>query len=334
MPGFPSYSLGNLCRSLQIKIEGRHRASGDALATVKLMELLMQKDPETIAYHSRGEMDQVLLPEKMQRERIGRLPEECGVYYFYDDRKQLIYVGKSKNIRQRVLTHFQHSDGRKAEKMRTRIADVDFELTGSELVALLKESEEIKMHQPEFNRSQKKHSFYFSLVNSYDSLGYLNIRAEKLRSGVPAVGAYATLVEARRALHRLSDKFFLCDKLCGLDAHDQSCFKYKLHQCRGACCGAEPPESYNQRVETALRSFDFRDQNMLILDKGRKPHEKSVVLIEDTRYKGYGYADMEAIGNDMDLLRESVMSLRDNRDAPRIIKGYLRKNKVWRIIRF
>lgn len=334
IPGYPSYSLGNLCRSLNIEIKGRHRAAGDALATTKLFELLLQNDRKTIYELSKGEMEGLIFPDNLSKEKIKTLPEDCGVYYFYNDSKELIYIGKSKNIRQRVLSHFNNKNSTKAEKMRMQIADIDFELTGSELIALLKESEEIKLNQPVFNRSQKKYSYYFSLLNEYDANGFLTLRAEKLKNGVPSFGAYSSMEEAKRALRKLVEKFFLCEKICGLESSDGSCFKYKLHQCRGACCGKETAEDYNKRVATALRSFDFKDTNLLILDKGRKPNEKSVVLIEDTKYKGYGFADMETVGHDLELLKESVMSFKDNRDAPRIIKGFLHKHKVWRKIRF
>lgn len=136
MPGHKSYSLGNICRDLGIIIEGRHRAAGDAMATVKLFELLLKISGNDFknANASNGNNNPML----------NKVPADTGVYYFTDSEGRLIYIGKSINIRQRVTQHMGNTGGMKAVEMRQKIADISFELTGSELIAMLLESEEIK----------------------------------------------------------------------------------------------------------------------------------------------------------------------------------------------
>ncbi|MBW1792160.1 MAG: GIY-YIG nuclease family protein, partial [Deltaproteobacteria bacterium] len=149
-PGHKSYSLGKICKELGIEIQDRHRAAGDALATVKLFELLRDNqngvDGLNIISEPSGRYKN--LNENLVVEDIQKLPEGCGTYYFFDEKQQLLYIGKSKNIRHRVLAHLGNASSKRAIEMKQRIHSISYELTGSELIALLKESKEIKAQKP------------------------------------------------------------------------------------------------------------------------------------------------------------------------------------------
>ncbi len=99
---------------------------------------------------------------------IKNLPEETGLYYFYNDNNELIYIGKSKNIKSRVISHINNSNSKRAAQMRQLIADIDYELTGSELVALLKEYNEIRNKKPLYNRKRTGKSIH-CLTDSNDN---------------------------------------------------------------------------------------------------------------------------------------------------------------------
>ena len=137
LPGRRSYSLGKLCNELGIIITDRHRAAGDALATVKLFEIL-QKVETNIRDLSLKSLNSNINPKV-----IKKLTNEPGVYYFYDADGKLIYVGKSIHIHDRVMSHLTNNRSKKALEMRNRIADIGFEKTGNELLSLLLESNEI-----------------------------------------------------------------------------------------------------------------------------------------------------------------------------------------------
>jgi DNA polymerase-3 subunit epsilon len=142
IPGHKSYSLGNICKDLRISINGRHRAAGDALATVKLFEILMAKDME-FSGSKPGLIKNTKVSKlnpKLEPNKIDSIPDEPGVYYFYNEKGDLIYIGKSRNLQQRVSTHLSNNTTNRSMEMRDLIADIDWELTGSELIALLKES--------------------------------------------------------------------------------------------------------------------------------------------------------------------------------------------------
>ncbi len=160
IPGKKSYSLGNLCDDLGIHINDRHRASGDALATVKLFELLLDINRQK-GINGINQNDYGVLHPNLDKSKILILPEETGVYYLYNDKQDVIYIGKSNNIKSRITTHLGPSKNKTSQKMRKEIADFSFEITGSELIALLLESEEIKKNKPIYNRAKKGYEAFW-----------------------------------------------------------------------------------------------------------------------------------------------------------------------------
>src|SRR6185503_8801055 len=112
-PGLHSYSLGNICSHLNIQIENRHRALGDAMATALLFEKCFHADSEGVIMSSLNRNSkEAILPPQLPREVFDSLPEKTGVYYFHDAKGKIIYVGKAINIRNRVYSHFTNSSAR------------------------------------------------------------------------------------------------------------------------------------------------------------------------------------------------------------------------------
>ena len=335
LPGMGSYSLGKLCKNLNIEINGRHRAAGDALATVKLFEMLIERDANNlIKKHFTNDILQFSIPKIIPNELIIPLPEKTGVYYFFDDEDNLIYIGKSNNIRSRVISHFNSNQTKKAIEMKQRIKRIDYELTGSELIALLKESEEIKQQLPLFNRAQRRSLFNFGIFAELELDGYIHLKARKIaRQQIPLVSFYS-LAEAKENLRRICDEYELCLKFCGLYPTEGSCFYHQIKRCHGACIGEEEPETYNQRVEQALDKYQFEDQNFIIIDKGRAVDEQCIVLVKSGKYMGYGYFDSRHDKITTDSANLYVEHKADNKDTRQIIRGYLKKKKVEKLIRF
>lgn len=328
IPGKRSYSLGNLCDEIGINIKDRHRASGDALATVKLFEILLSVDPSLT--------NQIVqqLPNGMPRNLLDRLPESTGIYYFYNEKNDVIYIGKSINIRERVLSHFYNQSGKRALEMKNQIHNIDFELTGSDLIAQLKESDEIKQIRPLFNRAQRRALTCYGIGSVIDENGYQSLRVIKNSSDNIPHASYNTKASAQQELETLTEKYFLCKKINGLYQTQGACFQHGLGICLGACLGKEDSESYNRRAREAIKQFEYIHQNMIILDKGRTMNEKSVVFIENGKYLGFGFIDLSYFNGSMDEFRDCIKEYSDNRDIQKIINGYLLKKKVERVIKF
>ena len=335
LPGFHSYSLGNLCDALGINNNARHRAAGDALATVELFKILLKKNNGIILPddpYARFSADS--LHPGLSVETIKLLPEKTGVYYLHDESGDVIYIGKSKNIRRRVLTHLGNPKVKRAVELKQKTADISYFITGSELVALLMESEEIKKHKPLYNRAQRKRRVSFGLYSYYDRKGYQRLMIKK-NSGIEVPAAsFETMKEATDALFRWVDEFELCQQLCGLYESSNGCFRYGLKQCKGACVGEEPAEEYNERVEELLKSLSCQFDNAVIIDKGKNKDDVSLVMIENGRYLGYGWMEKDNPVSSPDEFKEYIGFLEDNSDVRRIISRYLKNNKPEKIITY
>ncbi|MDA3942680.1 MAG: exonuclease domain-containing protein [Bacteroidetes bacterium] len=328
IPGLPSYSLGKLCQSINIKLENRHRALGDAMATARLFEMLcgISGEPEKLSLKGTH--------ANLNPTVIEKLPEAHGVYYFFDFSGKLIYVGKSVNIKSRVLQHLSNNSTRRAIEMKQNIADVDYRLTGNELVALLLESDEIKKQKPLYNRAQRRSLFNYGLYHYEDEKGYHRLRTAKTSDKQQPHYTYATANEARAHLFMLTERFQLCQGLNGLYPGNSACFQYQIGQCKGACCGQELPETYNLRVQEALDRYHFDHENFLIVEEGIAADQKAVVKIQHGVYKGFGFVPVEFLSHGYELADDCITTYPDNRDVRQIIQSYMRKHPKLKIIPF
>ena len=365
IPGQPSYSLGKLCSNIGIPLEGRHRAAGDARATAELFGRLLQitQQDEELAEAATanpvGTLTAVdanapagrrpagtpkspsprrvaavqeairtaLLPPLISPEKVASLPHATGVYYFHNEAGEVIYVGKSINIYKRIQQHFAVDvKQRKSLEFKNSIADITWELTGSELVALLYESHLIKQLKPAYNRAQRRSVFPAGIYLRTDEKGYKVLaygRADARNAEIPVI-ALANQYKAQGFLYHKVAKYNLCQKLCGLYKTQGACFDYQVHRCQGACVGEEAPETYNQRVEEAIESITYEHQSFVVIGEGRTEAEKSIVVVEHGRYLGFAFVDETFTARRLADFREAVTPYTDNKDIQQIIRQHLR----------
>ena len=333
LPEQPSHSLGKLVRALGIPMADRHRANGDAMATVKLFKMLLDKDisKKIVQQHIKFEIQKGIAPRLM--DIIDTLPSRTGVYYIHNEKGTLIYIGKSRNIKKRVNQHFTGTTS-KCKKIQAEVYTVTYEETGSELIALLKESEEIKINKPIHNRAQRKSIFQFALYSETDENGYLNLVLQKTDGRKKAITSYTSIQEGKNALFRITDTFKLCQKYTGLYQTKKECFQYKIKECDGACIGEISAEEYNERVKEFISKNSFENNSMILIDRGRNSSERSVVLIENGIYKGYAFYDLNYQITNIEILKNILIPMQNNRDTQNIIQSYIRKSKSLKIIKF
>ncbi|MCR5886184.1 GIY-YIG nuclease family protein [Hymenobacter sp. J193] len=368
MPGQPSYSLGKLCQNIGIPLNGRHRAAGDAGATAILFDRLLKISQQDEALRNptvspadtlaavdalapggkkpakqpsarkveavREAIRTALLPPNITPEKVSSLPQEAGVYYFHNEAGEVIYVGKSINIYKRIQQHFAVDyKSRKSIEFKNSISDITWELTGSELVALLYESHEIKRLKPLYNRAQRRSVFPAGIFLRTDDQGYKHLyygKADDHAQSHPLI-ALANQYKAKAFLFHKVSKFNLCQKLCDLYKTPGSCFDYQVHRCKGACLGLEPAEEYNKRVEEAVESFTYEHGSFVVLGRGRREDEKTLVVVENGRYLGFGYVDESFSARRFVDFKDAIKRYNDNKDVQQIIRQYLRtkhKDKV------
>lgn len=333
MPGLRSYSLGNLITHLKIQVENRHRALDDALATTILFEkiIAIEKGTDTMIDRVNLGIKETSLPKGITLEKLHDLPETCGVYYLHNEQGDVIYVGKSINIKKRIMDHFADKT-EKGKKIYDGVADISFEVTGSELVSLLLENHEIKTLKPRINKAQRAKYLAYVIYQFKDEEGYIRFGTAKnthhIRKKMPIVAEYQQLIYAKGALKYITKEYQLCGKKTGLEGGEGACFQYHIEECFGACLAEETVESYNERAQAAIDAMQITfQQNFILIDKGRAPDEQALILVENDAFVGFGYVAVDEAVEHIDDLKNYIKKYPNNADALRIIRMFLDEKK-------
>jgi len=331
IPEQNSYKLGKLCSALGIPITERHRANGDAIATVKLFQLLLDKDIEKsiITATIKQELKAKLAPKLA--DLIESMPNQTGVYYFHNTKGSIIYIGMSKDIKNSVNQHFTNTNA-KSKRIQTQVATVSYEVTGSELIALLKENEAIKRNKPKFNTALKHSPSLQALYHFTDTNGYINLKLDKLDGRKKPISSFSNRQDAKSFLFSCIEPYQLCKKLTGLEYTQKHCSNYILKKCEGACIQKESPKTYNARVKQLIRANSFENKSFVIVDKGRSIEEKSAIYIENGVFKGIAFFNLNFQIHNFEVLKTMITPMKNNREVQHILKSYLRKNKKIKIV--
>jgi DNA polymerase-3 subunit epsilon len=304
-PGLPSYSLGNLCRSLKINIENRHRAGGDATATVKLFEYMLSNGAMT-------HIDQMLkrssaehwLPMNLDKEVIDRLPSRPGVYYFHNNKDKIIYVGKAINLKKRVSSHFTQNDpDLKRQNFIRNIYKVSYKQCATELEAIVLESTEIKRLWPRYNKSQKQPMVKYALYAFEDNRGYIRLAIDKKKKNLPHLYNFNLLNEGLVLLKKMVEEFALDARLCFID---------KTPFTQKEINALEPPGIYNLKINKALDALSENLPTFVLVDEGIREEEKLCLLVEKGSFWGMGYLPKSFPVNNCSDLKNLLHPYADN----------------------
>jgi len=335
-PELKSYSLGNLIKHFNIKVSSRHRALEDARATTILFDKMIKSEAgqENIKKFVDGAIDLTKLPEGITKDFIKELPETAGVYYMYNEHGTPVYIGKSKNIKKRIIQHFGKVT-KKNEKMLQVVRTISCEETGSELVALLLESREIKTYNPEINRAQRRKVYPYFLHHYLDLHGYITFAITKTSAKNKQNKQILRYCTSRRSassyLRRTVKEFSLCDKLSALHPHDDhACIRVTTGDCFGACNKEELPQDYNERAVLGIQFLSkYFNENFILVVEGRTPTERAVVLVEDGNYQGYGYMEYDHLQYGVEEIKEAIHYVKDmSNECNMIIRHYLESTEA------
>ncbi len=327
IPGLFSYSLGRLCSSLDIPLVDRHRAEGDTDATVILFQRILSLDPDytTINSFLNARSKEATLPPHLDVNLINELPEQTGIYLFKDQKGKVIYAGKAKNIKQRVISHFYDKKNKEYALGQDTYA-IDYEITGNELIALLLEAEKIEKYYPKFNRAQKKPVAPYRIIQYTNRKGVIQLAIDRSKNTGHSLEVFYKRSDAIEQLERLCFDYQLCPRYCSLQSTSERCSHYRIKNCKGICHDKESVALYNMRVQQALVSLKKQKETYLIREKGRSVDEHSFVMIQNGIYKGFGYVHQSEQVSHFDDFEAYLTLQKHTYHTTKIIRGYLRKH--------
>jgi DNA polymerase-3 subunit epsilon len=289
-PEHRKHDLSTLIDRHGFTCDARHRAEGDADVLVQFLHHVEQEgDKEKV----KAMVDKVAgsssIPAQLKKELIDGLPETPGVYTFHGKDGEILYIGKSVNIRSRVMSHFSntHRDG-KEMKLWEEVEDITFESTVSDLGASLLELKKIKTEYPTYNRMSRRVKSMWYLEKFTNDNGYIafNLIPDSELLFEDLKNLYAVFKTKRQAvsyLNELAKEHKLCPKLIGAEAGKGICFSYQLGNCSGACAGKIESFIYNMKIEELFadrrfRVWPYKDKVTLkYYDKDRQKAEVFVI---------------------------------------------------------
>jgi DNA polymerase-3 subunit epsilon len=305
-PALPSYSLGNLCRHFNIIIENRHRAGGDATATAKLFDHILSNNGELHIRESlKKNSREQSLPAHLPKKEVEQLPYTPGVYYFHDEKGKVIYVGKARNIKYRVSSHFTHNGtGRQRQEFLRNIYSITYQECGTELMAFIMENIEIRKYWPKYNSSQKTFTPSFGLYMYEDMSGSYHLIIEKNKPNLKPLYTFNSMIEGTRLLNQLIAKF-------SLDSID---------------------DNYNHRVLEATDYLEKLLPTFAVMDDRSDADGRSCILIEKGRFYGMGYMPNDAAVYSAEELKSYLQVYPENDYIRGLVYQYVQKRPEKKLV--
>ena len=335
LPGLESYSLGKLSRNLGIELIGRHRAGGDAFATAKLFTILKNTDSKDLETFIKQDLNPQILHPNLDIAELDEIPDKTGVFKFYNEFNVLIFVGKSKYLRRRIEQHLKNNKSVKGAKLIKEITRIEYEITGSEFISNLIETNLVKEHKPLYNPPIKKIRFSHGIFKYFDEIGYqrffIGLTSKFTES--PLVG-FNSKKDAVSFLENKIEEFELCQKLCDLYTSNSSCFQYSVKECRGACIKEESYEFYNLRATSMLKNITSSSESYYIVESGRHKGEKSILLVENGSLVGYGYVPFHSQFSPIEKWRNLIDQIIVHDDLDTLFVQYVRSNSSLHIVKY
>ena len=298
---YPQHSKHNLDALIErhgLNVSNRHRALGDVRITWEFFEKTRLEFPaEILGQAIQKQLKQPSLPPGLSQDQIDALPNAPGVYLFFGENDAVLYVGKSTDIRTRVLSHFSAGNRvYKGVRLSQQVRRIDFMETAGELGALLLEARLIKELAPIHNRRLRRSKDLFTLrlvqKNQHVTTSVEIISMEAVGpEDIPSLyGMFRSRREAEKSLLEIIRDHGLCTRVLGLEKGSGACFGYQIKKCKGACVGKEPLALHQVRLTMALaelkmRSWPFKGP-VGIREKSSTEDRTEIHVIDHWRHLG------------------------------------------------
>ncbi|MGH8204266.1 MAG: exonuclease domain-containing protein, partial [Steroidobacteraceae bacterium] len=241
-PGERGHNLDAVMSRHGIACDARHRALGDAKVLADFLRIARERWPaEELAGIVTRLTGSSRLPPQLDPSLADALPESPGVYLFYGEGDELLYVGKAANLATRVPAHFAETRAKLDRQLAERVRRVEWTETAGAFGALLLEARLIRTRRPLLNRRLAGSAEYWAIRLREDgAMPLASIDAlDAIDDPGASYGMFRRRVDAGRALEGLLREHGLCAKWLGLEETEGSCVGYALGRCRGVCVGRE-----------------------------------------------------------------------------------------------
>ena len=308
----PGHSLGKVTHFLGIKNTAPHRALGDARATTELLWHLISNDENgIIVEHLKRNSHETILPLNVAKKDFLDLPFKPGVYFFIDEKGKIVYIGKAKNLKKRVTSHFSGTpNSKRRHHFHTEIFKIEHELTGSDLIAALREDELIRKHWPKYNRAQKKRVVKFGIFSYEDQKGITRLGIQKTMVSSDPIKSFYSEWEAKNWLMEVVKKFGLHSEFCGLPE-----FLNKA-----------TPNKHEKGLIKLTKSIGEKEISFAFLEEGRDRNEKCLVLVENDMYKGFGFISVEEQLMSKEEIKEHIIFGNSSITSHGIVASFISNN--------
>ena len=331
MPNMTNYELPYLSSVLNIPFTPSNDLEEYSNAVDILLQRLIQLDDEDVIskFLAPKVEKEHFAPKNIQYQKLNTLPNVPGVYRFQNQSGETLYVGKAKDIKKRVLSHF-YNTSEKEIALCDATFHIDFETTGSELIALLREADLIDKIDPPYNYIQKKNYITYHIIPQKNKKGILQLKIERRPFAHSPTEIFLRRGDAIKRLIQLTEKFKLCPLQTGLKTKLGRCTHGEYNECDGVCTGEEEIGSYNHKVENALDYLNNENDNYIIFEKGRTKAERSFILILHGVYQGYGFIDNSQSFSSIEDFKDMLDSKKHSYHTAKIISSYRQRNP-WKI---
>lgn len=307
-PNLPKYGLGTVCRELKIELNDRHRAAGDAIATAHLFQLLIENDTSGELKKMVKKNSNQYLPPNLSSQKVDDLPIGAGVYYFKNKQGKVVYVGKAKNIKKRVISHFANNKPSKQKQAFLKdIYDVSFQEMDTEFLAALFETIEIKRIWPIYNKSQKHYEHQYGIFMFEDSKGYLRLGIDKKRKILQPLLSFGMMLQAHNTLWSWSKQHNIHPALCFLDKRVKT--EDALPQV----------DEHNLIISNLVKKIEETKETFLIQEAS------SYILVENGSFYGMGKVAIQSMWESKEAVKPHLTQYPENELLKGMIKQFILK---------
>jgi DNA polymerase-3 subunit epsilon len=275
------FSLNKLARRFNIVNEQPHRALSDAITAAEILHKLLELDSEGLVKKKISRLEkEVKLPLYLPPEKFHSISNVPGVYYMYGANGKPIYIGKAKNLKQRIAQHFQQSEAARTQAFMKEVTRLETKPMGTELMAYIREDVVIRKHWPRHNRAQKQINIGFHIVPYRDHAGVNRMGVKRGKHFQDAIATFQSNRAAMLWLHQQVEAKQLNPEWCGLGYGWQD---------------FEPPDqaTHNARVDSLIQSLQFARHDLIIRIKGRAARERGFIWLRKEQVHAIGFAPLE-----------------------------------------